>query len=107
MTNQVVAHLLGDGSIEVRSEDEPNIALATLHIQRGAHDGALVIQIDTDEDAGQLRVHVDDWTVYDADPAAGDHHDTLGDYTAALLQRLPTPVIMRNWPKFAPPKRIR
>lgn len=41
---------------------------------RSDGDSAFVVQIDTAEDLGQLRVFVNDGAVYDADPATGESH---------------------------------
>lgn len=56
-------------------------------------DGATVVQIDTAQDAGRLRVNVNDGAVFDgivfdARPDHGDHHPAAIGYAARVVAEL-------------------
>lgn len=80
--------LQSDEAFTVELRDPTGRTEATLIAHASEIDDALVVQIETNEGTGRLRVYVNDGAVFDADPERGDHRDTVAAYAAELVETL-------------------
>lgn len=67
---------LDEGTAFVAAPGSQKDPLAEVSVFRGT-DGALVIQVDTNDDTGRIRVNVNDGPVFDGDCVTGERHPFL------------------------------